>query len=67
MKTEKYYSCRDIASMTGKSIRAVWVWCSSGKLRASRPGGRNYVITETDFKKFMSSGIPQKTTKAKND
>lgn len=52
---EKYLSCNDVAKATGKSLRTVWGWCNSGKLRASRPGGREYVIKESDFLEFMNS------------
>ena len=51
----QHLSCKDIANMLGTSTRTVWSWCSSGKLRASRPGGRDYVITEADFLEFMQS------------
>lgn len=51
----RYFSCAQIAEMTGTSLRTVWSWCNSGKLKASRPGGRNYVIKESDFLEFMES------------
>lgn len=51
----RYFSCQDIATMTGKKLKTVWGWCNSGKLRASRPGGRDYVISEADFLEFMAS------------
>lgn len=50
-----YLSCRDIAERTGKPVRTVWNWCNSGKLKASRPGGRDYVIKESDFLAFMET------------
>lgn len=52
---DRYLSCADIAKMTGKSIRTVWFWIKSGKLKASRPGGRDYAIREEDFLAFMGS------------
>lgn len=52
---DRYLSCAEIAEMTGKSKRAVWNWCRSGKLKASRPGGRDYVIKASDFEAFMAS------------
>lgn len=51
---EKYFSCKEVAEITGKSIRAVWNWCKSGKLKAGRPGGREYVIKESDLVEFLS-------------
>lgn len=51
----KYLTCKQIANITGKSLRTVWGWCNSGKLPASRPGGRDYVIKEADFWAFMGA------------
>lgn len=52
---EKYLSCAEIAEIAGKSKRTVWGWCKSGKLKASRPGGREYIIKESDFLEFMGA------------
>lgn len=52
---DKFLTCAEIAEITGKSIRTVWGWCNKGKLKASRPGGREYVIKESDFIAFMGS------------
>ena len=51
----RYLSCRDVSKMTNKSIRTVWGWCNSGKLKASRPGGRDYLIKEADLAEFLES------------
>lgn len=59
----KYYSCQDVATMTGKKLKTVWNWCNSGKLRASRPGGRDYLIAEADFLEFMQSDNRRKPEK----
>ena len=48
-------SCADVVRITGASKKAVWAWCRSGKLKASRPGGRDYIIKRADFEAFMSS------------
>lgn len=50
-----YFSCADIAKMTGRKLSTVQKWCSSGKLKASRPGGRDYLIKKSDFEAFMES------------
>lgn len=62
----KYYSCQDVANMTGKKLKTVWGWCNSGKLRASRPGGRDYLISEADFLEFMQSDNRRKHEKKSN-
>lgn len=51
----RYLSCADVAKMTGKSLKTVWNWCNTGKLKANRPSGRDYVIKESDFYAFMES------------
>ena len=58
-----YLSCSDIAKITNKKIRTVWNWCRTGKLRASKPGGRDYVIKESDFKAFCEGDQPSSTEK----
>jgi excisionase family DNA binding protein len=56
----RYFSCKDIASMTGKTVKTVWGWCKTGKLKASRPGGRDYMIKEADFNEFMNGDTRKK-------
>lgn len=49
-----YLSCSDVVNMTGRSRREVMSWCASGKLKASRPGGKSWMIKESDLKEFLS-------------
>lgn len=51
----RYFSCSDVAKMTGVKLRTVWKWVNSGKLKASRPGGRDYMIKESDLMEFLES------------
>lgn len=57
-----HFSCQDIANMTGKTLRTVHRWCRSGKLKASKPGGRDYLISRDSFEEFMNSnnGVKRK-------
>lgn len=50
-----YLSCAEIAEMTGVTIKTVWNWCRTGKLKAARPGGRDYIVKHEDFEAFMES------------
>lgn len=50
-----YLTCKDVAKMTGVSIATVWSWVRSGRLKASRPGGRDYFIKQEDFEMFIES------------
>ncbi|MBT9685181.1 helix-turn-helix domain-containing protein [Pseudoflavonifractor sp. MCC625] len=56
----RYLSCSDIATLTGRKIKTVWSWCRTGKLKASRPSGRDYIIKEEDFERFMSGETTQR-------
>lgn len=51
---ERYFSCADIAEMTKKSRRTVWEWCRTGKLKATKPSGRDYIIKESDWLRFVN-------------
>ena len=50
-----YLSCADIVNLTGMTKKTVWNWCRTGKLKASRPGGRDYIIKREDFEAFMET------------
>ena len=58
-----YLSCKDISKMTEKSVRTVWKWVQSGRLKAYCPGGRDYLIKESDFEDFMNSNTRSKHDK----
>ncbi len=58
-----YFSCADIAKITNKKVQTVWHWCRTGKLRAKKPGGRDYVIKESDFRAFWEDDQPSATEK----
>lgn len=55
---ERYFSCADIAEMTKKSRRTVWEWCRTGKLKATKPSGKEYLIKESDWNDFVN-GVNQ--------
>lgn len=59
---DRYFSCAEISKMTGKSKRTIWNWCRLGKLKAGRPGGRDYIIKESDFLEFMTRDNRKKDT-----
>ena len=50
----RYFSCSEIAEMTGMSLRAVWRRIKSGEIKASRPGGRDYIVAEDDLNAFIN-------------
>lgn len=52
---ERLYKCKEIADMYGVSVRTVWEWIKSGKLKAYRIG-RLYRIYKEDLEQFKKSG-----------
>lgn len=60
---DKYLSCAEVAQIAQVKIKTVWNWCKSGKLKASRPGGRVYWIKESDFEEFL--GMDNRKQKSK--
>ena len=51
-----YLSCQEVAKITGVQLRTVWEWCRTGKIKATRPTGKQYMIAEKDFKAFIADG-----------
>lgn len=50
-----YLRVPEIAKMTGISTEVVRKWCRDGKLKAAKPGGKDYLIKASDFNEFMES------------
>ena len=60
----KYLSCREVSEITGRTMRTVWNWIRNGWLPATCPGGRDYMIKESDFLEFMERGATKPPKKA---
>lgn len=56
MKTV-YFTCAEVAEMTGLNVRAVWRLCQGGHLKYTSPNGRNYLIEKKDLDEFLESPI----------
>ena len=52
-----YLKVSEIAKMTGLSAEVIRKWCRSGKLKACKPGGKDYLIKPEDFNELMDSSI----------
>lgn len=48
-----YLKVAEIAKMTGLRAEVIRRWCRSGMLKASKPGGKDYLVKKSDFDKFM--------------
>ena len=53
IEIEKFYSVMQVAKALSVSIYTVRDWIRTGKLQASKMGGRIYRISENDLKKFV--------------
>ena len=49
----EYMTAPEVAKLLGVSQRTVVVWCKAGKLKAYRPGGRNFIVKREDLDKFL--------------
>ena len=63
----RYFSCKEVSEMTGYSLRAVWKWVNTGKLKVSCPGGRDYLIREEDLEEFLASDNRRKPYKKQKE
>lgn len=51
-----YLTAKQAAEIVGVSVKTVWNWCNTGKLKASKIGcGRNYRIRRADLDAYMDS------------
>lgn len=47
-----YYAAKEISILTGKPIATVRNWCRSGKVKAIKPGGRDWYVHKADLAEF---------------
>lgn len=52
---DAYISAKRAAEICGVSVKTVWSWCRSGKLKASKIGSRNIRIAYADLIAYMDS------------
>ena len=49
----EYMTTTQVAKLLGVAQRTVVKWCKSGKLKAYRPGGRNFIVKAEDLDEFL--------------
>ncbi len=53
LMTEKFYTVQEVATILRKSEDTVKKWLRSGQLEGSRPGGREWLVTEEALRKIV--------------
>lgn len=54
---EKTYSVKDACEILHVHRRTIYFYIRSGQLKAAKPGGKNYIIYESDLNEFIKNGV----------
>lgn len=57
MTNDKTYTIKEVCEILHKHRRTVYAYIRSGQLRAVKPGGKNFLIYETDLNAFIKKGV----------
>ena len=67
---EQYFTLAEVAELLKYSQRSVTQWIKDGKLKAVKPTGNRWRVSETELKRFMNAGgesTPLKEPPVKSD
>ena len=53
---EQYFTLAEVAELLKYSQRSVTQWIKDGKLKAVKPTGNRWRVSETELKRFMNAG-----------
>lgn len=54
---ERYLTVNDVCEILHKHRRTIYFYIKSGQLKAIKPGGKSFIIYESDLKEFMNKGV----------
>ena len=57
MTNEKTYTIPEVCEILHKHKRTIYAYIRSGQLRAIKPGGKNFLIYESDLDAFIKAGV----------
>lgn len=57
LDTEKYYTVKELCEILHKDRRTIYAYIKSKQLKASKAGGKSYLIAESDLKAFIDKGV----------
>ena len=55
---EKYLTVKEVCEILHKHRRTVYAYIRSGQLKAIKPGGKTFLIYESDLNDFIKAGVP---------
>lgn len=54
---EKYLTVKEVCEILHKHRRTVYAYIRSGQLKAIKPGGKTFLIYESDLNDFIKAGV----------
>ena len=54
---EKYYTVAEVCDILHKTSRTIYFYIKSGQLKATKPGKKRFLISETALKEFIAAGV----------
>ena len=54
---ERYLTVNDVCEILHKHRRTIYFYIKSGQLKAIKPGGKNFLIYESDLNEFINNGV----------
>lgn len=54
---ERYLTVNEVCEILHRNRRTIYAYIRSGQLKAVKPGGKNFVIYESDLDEFIKNGV----------
>lgn len=54
---ERYLTVKEVCEILHKHRRTVYAYIRSGQLKAIKPGGKTFLIYESDLNDFIKAGV----------
>lgn len=54
---ERYLTVKEVCEILHKHRRTIYAYIRSGQLKAIKPGGKTFLIYESDLNDFMKAGV----------
>lgn len=54
---ERYLTVKEVCEILHKHRRTIYAYIRSGQLRAIKPGGKTFLIYESDLNDFIKNGV----------
>lgn len=54
---ERYLTVKEVCEILHKHRRTIYAYIRSGQLKAIKPGGKTFLIYESDLKDFIKAGV----------